>query len=260
MINRSTPDGTMRSVRTALRVLEAVAELQPVGLSELSRKLELPKATVQRGLSTLASAGWLENDPAEPARWIVSTRAFIVGATVGDRGGLRPQALPFMNALAAEVQETIHLMIPDGNTVVLIERLDSPHPVRAFSPLGARAPLHASSNGKAILAHRPDEEISRYLATELSPVTPHTIVQPDMLRRELDLIRERGYAVADEELQDGVVSVAAAIRPGNRSPVGSLSISGPKSRMPQALRADYGKKVRTAADNIAAALPAASPT
>ncbi|MEV4581542.1 IclR family transcriptional regulator [Nonomuraea jabiensis] len=245
----------MRSVRTALEVLEAVAQLQPVGLSELSRKLGLPKTTVQRGLTTLADAGWLEDDSADSTRWIVSTKAFIVGSTVGNRGGLRAQALPFMNALAADVQETIHLMIPDGDTVVLIERIDSMHPVRAFAPLGARAPLHASSNGKAILAHLPDEEINRYLKSELSAVTPHTITHPDRLQDELTLIRTRGYAVSDEELQADVVSVAAPIRPGNGLPVASMSISAPKSRMPTTVHSEYGQKVRTTADRIAAALP-----
>ncbi|MCW8384643.1 IclR family transcriptional regulator [Streptomyces justiciae] len=248
----------MRSVFTALRVLEAVSQLQPVGLSELSRRLGLPKTTVQRGLVALADAGWLENDQMDSARWIVSTKAFVVGSTVGNRSSLRDRALPHMNGLGADVRETIHLMIPDGDQVVLIERLDSPHPVRAIAPLGARAALHASSNGKAILAHLPEDETTRYMERGLAAVTEHTITEPAELLEELALIRKRGYAVANEELQDGVVSVAAPILVGGSRPVGSLSISAPKSRMPKSVWADYGKKVRHTADSIAGALPTAS--
>ena len=244
----------MRSVRTALRVLEAVAEFQPIGLSELSRKLELPKTTVQRGLASLAEDGWLEQDPTDASRWMVGTKAFVVGSTVGDRGGLRARALPYMNGLAADVGETIHLAIPDGGWAVLVERIDSTHPVRAFAPLGSRSPLHASSNGKVILAHIPDSELDEYLAGGLHAVTTKTIIDPAALREELVAIRSRGYAVADEELQDGVVSVAAPIRPRGGPAIASLSISGPTSRMAAALLAEYGGKVSAVAEAIAAGL------
>jgi IclR family acetate operon transcriptional repressor len=91
----------------------------------------------------------------------------------------------------------------------------------------------------------------------IETVTAHTTTDPDRLRAELDTIRARGYAVNAEELQDGVVAVAAAIRPGGGLPVGSLSISGPKVRMPSKIHAEYGEKVRQAAEQIAAKLPAA---
>ncbi|ONH60480.1 hypothetical protein CcI49_11345 [Frankia sp. CcI49] len=245
----------MRSVRTAMQVLEAVAQLQPVGLSELSRKLGLPKTTVQRGLTSMAESGWLESDPVDSTKWIVSVRAFVVGSTVSDRGGLRAQALPRMNALAAQVKETIHLTIFDGETVLLIERIDSVHPVRAFTPLGQRAELHASSNGKSVLAYLPPVEIDNYLKTDLGAITRHTVTDPEILLKELEEIRTRGYAISAEELQEGVVSVAASIRPGGGRPVGALSISGPEPRMPAVLHDDYGEKVLAVAEGIAAALP-----
>jgi IclR family transcriptional regulator, acetate operon repressor len=248
----------MRSVRTALRVLEAVSKLQPVGLTELARQLELPKTTVHRGLTSLAEAGWAENDPGDNTRWIVGTKAFIVGSTVGNRGSLRERALPFMHDLSSEVGETVHLMIRDGDQVVLIERVDSPHPVRAIAPLGARAPLHAASNGKAVLAYLPDDEARHYVNSRLPRVTDRTITQPADLLDELVLTLRRGYAIADEELQDGVVSVAAPILDADQHPIASLSISGPKSRMPKSIRPDYGRKVRLIAEEIAASLPPAS--
>jgi len=218
--------------------------------------LNLPKTTVYRGLSSLSEAGWLESDPSDPTRWVVSARAFVIGSTVSNRVGLRSQALPFMNELAAETEETIHLTIRDGDTVLLIERIDCPHPVRTFTPLGARAPLHASSNGKAILACLPPEEIDRYLAGGLEALTARTITDREILADELRLIRKRGYAVSNEEQQVGVVSIAAAIRPHGGEPAGALSISGPKSRMTRNIHSDHGDKVRSMAGRIAASLPA----
>jgi IclR family acetate operon transcriptional repressor len=244
----------MRSVTTALQVLEAVAVNQPVGLSALTRILGMPKSTVQRNLATLAEAGWIE--PYEGSgRWQVAVRAFVVGSVVGSRGGLRSAALPVMKSLSGEVGETVHLMVPSGRDVVLVERIDSPRPVRAVAPLGARGPLHATSNGKAILASVPPAEAEAYLVEGLSAVTERTIVEPAMLRAELEAITELGYATCHEEFEEGVVSVGAAVRRGGR-PVASLSISGPASRMLDDLLNDYGKKVHWAAESIAAALPA----
>ena len=247
----------MRSVTNAIQVLEAVAEHQPVGLSALTRSLGLPKSTVQRNLATLAEAGWIEAERGT-GRWKVGLHAFVVGSAVGSRGGLRPAALPIMKALGDEVGETVHLMVPAGRDVVLIERVDSPHPLRAVAPLGARGPMHATSNGKAVLAGLPADEIGAYIEAGLAPVTARTIVDPAALRAELGKAAELGYATCLEELEEGVVSVGAAIRPGHGRPIASLSISGPATRMAPGLLTDYGKKARQAAEAIGAALPVCS--
>lgn len=244
----------MRSVSSALLVLEAVAEHQPIGLSALARTLGMPKTTVQRSLATLAEHGWLEVDK-QTGGWQVGVRAFIVGSAVGARAGLRAAAIQTLNALGAEVGETVHLMVPHGREVVLVERVDSPHPVRAVAPLGARGPLHATSNGKSVLATMPPEEVETYIAAGLTAKTPRTMVDADELRADLRHVRARGYATCLEENEIGVVSVAAAIRSGDDRPVASLSISGPKARMQVKLLASYGQRVRQAAQEIARKLP-----
>ncbi|MBL1101513.1 IclR family transcriptional regulator [Streptomyces sp. 205] len=234
--------------------MEAVAVNQPIGLSALTRTLGLPKTTVQRSLAALAEASWIEQETAT-GRWQVGVRAFVVGSAVSARGGLRPAALPTMRDLGAEVGETVHLMVPAGREVVLVERVDSPQPVRAVAPLGARAVLHATSNGKALLAALSTREVDAYIEGGLEAVTPHTITDPERLRSDLRGIVEAGFAVCREELEEGVVSVGAAIRPGYGRPIASLSISGPTSRMLPELLKSYGEKVRLAAEAIAIALP-----
>jgi IclR family acetate operon transcriptional repressor len=240
----------MNSVLTALRVFEEVAAQQPAGLSELARRLDVPKSTVQRCLKTLAEAGWVRNAPGNPSQWVITGRAFSIGSVLASGPRLREVALPILNELQAETQETIHLAVPDGNELVLIERLDSPHQLRAFLPLGTRLPLHAASNGKAFLASLDDAVIETLLRDGLSQVTDHTLTDPDALRREIATIRERGYAVTDQELHDGITAIAVALHVRGGHAVASFSISGPSSRLTPDLYEDYGGKALAAKSRI----------
>lgn len=246
----------MRSVRTTFQILDAVAENQPIGLSELARRLDLPKSTVQRSLATLADLGWIRADGRELTRWTLGERARTLSEKIDDEGRVRDAALPILGRLNSDTLETIHLAVLESRTVRLIERVDSKHPLRLVKPIGSRSPLHASSNGKSMLAHLPEAEIEAYLSTGLTSVTSHTITDAEVLRAELKAIREQGYAVADEELTEGTISVAACIRSTEAArPVASISISGPSVRM-RAHRDDYGQKVAQAAAEVEANLRA----
>ena len=246
----------MRSVRTTFQILDAVADNQPIGLSELARRLELPKSTVQRSLATLADLGWIRPDGREQTRWTLGERVRVLSEKIDDAGRLREAALPILSQLNADTRETIHLAVLEARTVRLIERLDSKHPLRFVQPIGSRSPLHASSNGKSILANLPEAEIDAYLDSDLSPVTSHTITDPERLRAELKTIREQGYAIAAEELHDGIISVAACIRPTDGAPpIASMSISGPTNRMHEH-RHTYGQLVAEATAQVEANLRA----
>lgn len=240
----------MRSVKTTFQVLEAVASRQPVGLSELARSLELPKTTVQRSLSTLSELGWIVSSDTDRARWELSDRIHALGEQVGVDARLRQAALPALRTLHAETLETIHLTVTDGTAMRLIERVDSVHPLRLVQPIGSRSPLHASSNGKAVLANLPHQEIEAHLEAELPPLARNTITDRARLRAELKTIRQRGFAVADQELIDGITSIAACIRSRGGRPVAAMSISGPSTRVVAALHEDYGTRVAKAASAV----------
>jgi IclR family acetate operon transcriptional repressor len=245
----------MRSVRTTFQILDAVADNQPIGLSELARLLDLPKSTVQRSLATLADLGWIRPEGRDLTRWTLGEKVRILGEKVDDVGRLREAALPILGQLNSDTLETIHLVVLESRTVRLIDRVDSKHPLRLVQPIGTRSPLHASSTGKSVLAHLPETEIEAYIAAGLAPVTAGTITDPEVLRVELKAIRERGYAIADEELTEGTMSVAACLRPaaGTR-PIGAMSISGPALRMREQ-RDSYGQKITQAAAQVEANLP-----
>lgn len=248
----------MQSVVSTLRVLEAVATRQPAGVSELARSLQLPKTSVQRSLHVLSSTGWIRPVGSELRRWALTSKALHVGMHSAGDLTLREAAMPIMEELRQQTEETIHLMVPEGNQTVLVERLETPRPVRIILPLGSSSPIHASANGKAVLAARPPDEVQRVLASGLPRYTDTTITDPDELQTVLATTCDHGYATNIGEWRDDIAAVAAAILSKDGQPIASLSISTPINRMPTELRLHYGTLVHEAAHRISMALLSAT--
>lgn len=244
----------MQSVLNALRALEEVAARQPAGVADLARAMDLPKSSVQRALVTLHAAGWIRPAGGAPTRWVVTTKALHVGRHASGELGLRDVAVPVMEELRRRTDETVHLAVPESGKVVLIERLETVQPVRIILPLGQVLPLHASANGKAVLAVSPAEVIDRQLAEGLSDFTPTTITEPRRLLAELAEIRERGYATNGGEWRTDVSAVAAAVIGSSGQPVASISVNVPTSRLTSEDRSAYGLLVREAAAAVGSAL------
>lgn len=245
----------MESVKTALKVFEAVAGGGELGVSELARRLGEPKSTVQRNLITLHEAGWIRPvDHSGRRGWVMSAKVLSLARKLQPVEGLRDLALPIMEALRDATRETIHLTIPDGDRIVLIERLDSPQALRTVRPLGSAAPLHATSNGKAILANLPAAKRQAYLARELKAFTGRTLTQPSSLELELKKIRGDGYALGDGEIDPEVRAVAAPILLESGEPIAALSISCPATRFGDDKIEPYGELVSRAAAQITHAI------
>ncbi|WNG80408.1 IclR family transcriptional regulator [Mycobacterium sp. ITM-2016-00316] len=241
------------SVVSAFRVLEAVAEAQPVGLSELARTVGLPKSTVQRVLLTLQEVGWLRPTETTPTRWQLTYRAVAVVGRAGGGESLRDIALPVMNELQLATTETIHLAAPDGDSLVLVERLDTSHRLRAFLPLGERIALHASATGLAYLSACDQDYLDDYLAGPLPAQTPDTITDADRVRAVVNDVRERGYSMNVGGLSLGISSLGAPIV-GPSGVVAAMSVSGPTSRITEDRFDELGAQVRDAAAKISRAL------
>ncbi|MGH3311757.1 MAG: IclR family transcriptional regulator [Streptomyces sp.] len=244
----------MQNVVNALRALEEVAARQPIGVADLARALELPKSSVQRTLVTLHTAGWIRPTGGAPTRWVVTTKALHVGRHATDELGLRDVALPVMEELRRRTDETIHLAVREGGKVVLVERLETGQPVRIILPLGQNLPVHASANGKAVLAADPAEAAERYISGGLPGFTGATITDPRRLRTELADTRARGYATNGGEWRTDVSAVAAAVIGDAGLPVASISINVPTSRMTEDAVPAYGALVSEAAKKVSAAL------
>ena len=244
----------MQNVVNALRTLEELAERQPIGVAELARAMELPKSSVQRTLVTLHGAGWIRPTGTTPTRWVVTTKALHVGRHATGELGLRDVALPVMEDLRRRTDETVHLAVREGSKVVLVERLETSQPVRIILPLGQDLSMHASANGKAVLAADPPEVAERYIQQGLRGFTGTTITDPGRLRSELAATRERGYANNSGEWRSDVSAVASAVIGESGLPVASISVNVPTSRMTEEARPEYGALVHKAAKQISAAL------
>jgi IclR family acetate operon transcriptional repressor len=244
----------LRNVLNTLRVLEEVASRQPIGVGDLARSLEMPKSSVQRALLTLNEAGWIRPASGEVTRWVMTTKALAVGSRASGDLGLRDAAVPIMENLRRLTEETIHLTIPEDDKMVLIERLETAKPVRISMALGHALPLHASANGKAVLANSGPDVIRRLLATELPRYTDTTITDPDELRTELATIREQGFAVNHGEWRSDVGSVAAVVIGSQEKPIASVSVNIPVSRLTAESEAAFGVAVSEAARSLSARL------
>jgi DNA-binding IclR family transcriptional regulator len=156
-----------------------------------------------------------------------------------------------LDDLWSATNETVHLFERDGLEALCVDRRESSRPIRLSAQIGRRLPLYAGACPKAILAHLPAEDRrAYYAATRLEPFTPRTLVDPGTLERDLADIRDRGYSVSDEDLDEGARAVAAPIFGRDGTVVGALSVAGPSSRMGSAELARYRPAVVAAARAI----------
>src|SRR5579864_2124934 len=241
----------MRPVRLALQIIEEIASHQPIGTSELARRLNLSKTTVHRSLMSLRESGWIEPSEETRTSWVLSIRALVVGGrSVESRGSLRRVCVPVMEELRRATEETIHLLAHYQNDVVLIERLDGIKPVRVFNPFGGRAPLHRTSSGMAILAHLLRQEQNAYLSEVRSKTKGRSQIAVKALRDELAIIRKRGYSINLGQNLPNVNAIGAAIFDARSIPIAAITVSAPAERMNPTLCAAYGPLVGDAARRI----------
>jgi IclR family acetate operon transcriptional repressor len=247
--------GTQTLIR-GLRVLEALTmQDKPIGVGELSRLLELPKSTVQRLLRTLDQEGWAQTSNDAVTRWQLSPRLLAIAQRDTLSKSLREVAMPHLRTLGARTGETIHFSVLDRDVqLVLIERVDSVHPVRTFNAIGATTALHTSCGGKAVLAMLPADHVEEILARPLAKVMPNTSVDPQHLMHQILEARERGYAVNISENRANVCAVGAAVADSSGKPIAAVAISMPDIRFEPTRVPEWGALVRDTARAITEAL------
>jgi IclR family transcriptional regulator, KDG regulon repressor len=239
-----------------LDILEVLSSVEDASLTELGRRLGISAPTLFRILATLTARGYAEKHPGT-GRYRATLKSWALGAQVVRRVTLRDVARPYLEALLAATREAPHLAVLEGDGVVVIERLEAPHPVRVDTYLGQRAPAHCSATGKAILAFRPAAPAA---AVPLARYTSATLDDPAALARELALVRQRGYAVNQEEWRRGVCAVAVPLRGPGGAVVAALSLTMPTERFQRAgAPRRFLKPLRGAADGISAQLGAPGP-
>lgn len=224
----------VKSAYRALDVLEAMAA-GPSTLSDLSRKLDIPKSSLHGLLRTLTDRGWVATMD-RGTRYRLGLRALQVGARFVDEDELVSQVAPSLDRLAAATGETVQQARLDGDQVVYLAKRDSAHPVRLISTIGSRLPAHATALGKVLLASRDDAALRDLVRPPMKALTSRTIIEWDPLRAELAATRARGYAVDDGEAADGLRCFAVTVpgphlRDGAGVPTDAISVSVPAYRL-----------------------------
>jgi IclR family KDG regulon transcriptional repressor len=228
----------MRRVNAVLRAFQVLDALmvagRPMSVSELSALLGIPRNTTYDLVGTLAEVGVVA--PQENGQIWLGFYAFELGAAYGNSVELIRQARDIAAVLSEQTNETCQLAVLDGREVVYLAKEEGRQAVRLVSEVGAHLPAHVTAVGKVQLAYLPPEELSAlYDGVTLEQLTPKTVTDYGELRRQLEEIHERGYALDNQEGTPDACCVAAPILNGQGLVVAGLSISAPVSRWSDAV-------------------------
>ncbi|NKQ58161.1 IclR family transcriptional regulator [Amycolatopsis sp. K13G38] len=223
----------VRDVKSAARTVEVLEVLgsldgRPIGLRALAERMEVPRSSLYALLQTLVHRGWVRTD-ATGSLYSIGVRALLVGTSYIDGDPRLAVALPHLDALLEQLGETVHFARLDGPDIVYLATRESRHYLRPFSRVGRRLPAHVTSLGKAILAERDDADVEKLLPPDWPALTEHTLDRPGLLA-DLAVIRERGYAIDNEEGTVGLRCFGVALR--YDTPVAdAISCSVPVARL-----------------------------
>ena len=228
------PQGTykVQALDRAFAVLDLLGESEtPLGLAQVAASLQLHKSTAHRFLMVLERHRMVERTA--NGKFRLGLRLFDFGNRAIEQYDLRDRAQPHLRRLVAETEETAHLALLEAARVIYIDKIEPTRAVRMITRIGASNPVHCTSVGKAILAFLPPER-----AAEVSEAHPITSGPPTGRLRhqrpcatELEKTRRRGYAVDDEELEEGLRCIAVPVLDAQRLPVAAVSVSGPSFRV-----------------------------
>ncbi len=244
----------VRSVRRAIRILEAFREGSSPTVTELARDLKLPKSSVYELVSTLAAEGLVIKEDST-SRYRPGLRLLELARAVDHDLEVRQVARPLIEKLRDEFNETVQLTVLDGEEILYVDGCESSRQLRTFFQFGDRAPLYCTALGKAILANLPSRQRERYLRRRsLKAFTPKTLTDPAALRRELQRTAARGYSVDDMEHEEDVRCVGAPIRDRDGRAFAAISVSGPAHRLKPGRDRELARRVLAAAEEISRAL------
>jgi DNA-binding IclR family transcriptional regulator len=243
-------DGT---VGKALDVLDMVALAgKPVRFSELLTTSTYPKATLYRFLQTLTHQGMLTLDP-DRGTYALGVRLVRLAHAAWQQSSLAPVARPYLDELAAQTGETIHLAQMDMGQVLYVDKRNAARPVEMFSSAGKVGPAYCTGVGKAMLAYLPEDQLQAVLSRQsFHSFTPHTYATPAALIAELHAIRPRGYAFDREEHEPGIICVAVPILTRQGRVLGAISLTSTTQRTTLTALESYADQIKQTAGKIAA--------
>ena len=239
----------VQSLDRALEILRLLGSEPEMRVTDLARRLEVHKSTVFRLLSTLQEHGLVEQTPTTEKYRLGYGLVRLAGAVVAELD-LARASRSVLQELATRTGETVNLAILQGEQVVNIDQIAAPNLVVNVNWVGKQTPLHATSNGKVLLAYLSEDERRRLLDRSLPRLTPRTITDPRILEKQLHRVLTDGYAFTLEELELGLNAVAAPVYAADGRVQAAVSVAGPSYRVTPQRLSDLGEMTKDAAAAI----------
>ena len=252
-------NGAVQSVDRALTILKLLAADGELGVTEIAGLLGVHKSTASRLLGTLETHGLAEQLP-DRGRYRLGVGVLRLAGATRSRLDIVRESRPITGPLAAEVGETVNIVILSGSETLYLDQVAGPSALQIHNWVGRRNPVHATANGRVLLAHATPAETEAVLAAISTPggnlraLTPHTVTDRAALLQSLETVRRDGYAAAVDELEIGLTAVAAPIRGVDGTVIASVSVSGPSFRLDSARLPGVVTATRDAATDISASM------
>ncbi|WP_026960299.1 DNA-binding transcriptional regulator KdgR [Aliagarivorans taiwanensis] len=253
-MDKSTQPEAVSSVLKVFNILQALGEQKEIGVSELSQRLMMSKATTYRFLQTMKTLGFVEQE-GEADRYALTLKLFELGSKALEHVELIDIANIEMAKLIEFLNETVHLGAIDESSIIYLHKIDSSHHLRMHSRIGRRNPLYSTAIGKVLLSHMPEDKIRKLLEpVEFVKHTHNTIESIEQLLDELTVIRQQCFAEDNEEQEPGLRCISTPIYDRFGEAIAAISVSFPTIRFNENKKHDYIKLLHQAACNISSKL------
>jgi len=219
-----------------------------LSLTQIAENVNLPKSTVHRLIATLGSKRFLIRDAAR-GKYRLGYQFLDIASRVLTTVN-QEWVLPYLKRLAEECGETVDLAVMDGDHVIYLQVVESTQRVKLAAALGQRLPAFCTASGKAFLAFLPYEDMKLILHTGLKRYTEHTHQTFPDLYKDLEVTRQRGFAISRQEYENDINAVAAPILETSGYPIAAIAVAGPSFRLPEARMLELGGEIRSVIESI----------
>lgn len=246
----------VQSLDRAFEILELLCESKKgMSITEISFRTGLHKSTIHRLLGSMANRNYVKQD-SQTSTYYASTKISELGNLVLDHLDIVKLSKPELEKLCDMVEETVHLVMRDGNEIVYIQKVENEkNAMRMFSRIGMRRPMYCTGVGKMLLSSCDEDEIKRvWESSDIVPFTKNTIVEYESFKKSLANIRKSGFSIDDEENEVGVRCIAVSIPDNLKKNRYAISVSAPITRMSEEKIKQWVPLLMQTAQNISSAL------
>ncbi|MEZ8993934.1 DNA-binding transcriptional regulator KdgR [Vibrio sp. 10N.222.54.A1] len=249
-MEKSTQPEAVSSVLKVFNILSALADQKEIGVSELSQRLMMSKATTYRFLQTMKTLGFVEQE-GEADKYSLTLKLFELGSKALEHVDLVDLANAEMAKISKIINETVHLGSIDEDSIIYLHKIDSSYHLRMHSRIGRRNPLYSTAIGKVLMSHMEDQDVRDLLANvEFKKHTQRTHENVDQLLEELDLVREQHFGEDNEEQEPGLRCIAVPIYDRFGDPIAAISVSFPTIRFEESRKREYIALLHSAGRNV----------